>query len=116
MRAFAALAICGMLGQPLTELGGVLLQAGDALYLFRFEVGFYGLLICFTMPFEHGASRSFELGGLVFEVGTGAALLLAGVCWQLDAVDGEHLATDQPLPVAQVEDLGEDAGDVVVQR
>ena len=58
-------------------------------------------------------AAGFEFGGLVFEVGTGAALLLAGVAGQLDAVDGEHLAPDQPLPIAQVEDLGEETGDVV---
>ena len=47
------------------------------------------------------------------EVGTGAALLLAGVGRQFHAVDGEHLASDQTLAVAQAEHLSKDAGDVV---
>jgi hypothetical protein len=112
-RALAALAVFGMGSQPLTESRGVRLQAGDALDFFLAEVGFGGFLVCFAMAFEHDAGSGFEFDGLVFEVGTGAALLLAGVARQFDVVDGEHLAPDQPLAVAQIEDLGEEAGDVV---
>ena len=67
------------------------------------------------MPFEHDRGGSFELGGLVFKVSAGAALLVAGVAGGFYAIDGEHLAPDQILAVAQVEDLREDAGDVVGQ-
>lgn len=68
------------------------------------------------MALEHGLGGGFQFGGLMVEVGAGAALGFAGVAGQLDAVDGEHLAPDQALPVADVEDLAEDAGDVVAER
>jgi len=41
-----------------------------------------------------------------------AALLLAGVAGQLDPVDGEHVASDQPEPVARHEHLGEQHADL----
>ena len=80
------------------------------------EVGLDGQGVVLAMAGEHGLGGGFQLGGLAFEVGTGAALGLAGVARQLDAVDGEHLAADQSLPVADVEHLGEELGDVVAQR
>jgi len=42
-----------------------------------------------------------------------AAFGLGGIAREFDAVNGEHLAPDQPLPVAEVEHLTKDAGDVV---
>jgi hypothetical protein len=48
-------------------------------------------------------------------VGTGAALSLRCIAGLFDAVDGEHFPTDKALPVAQVEDLGEEFGDGVAQ-
>ena len=48
-------------------------------------------------------------------VGAGAGLGFAGVTRQLDAIDGEHLAADEALPVAEVEHLAEDGGDVIAQ-
>lgn len=50
------------------------------------------------------------------KVGAGAARLFGCVAGQLDAVNGRHLASDQTLPVAQVERLGKDASKVVGQR
>ena len=47
-------------------------------------------------------SSGFEFVGLTDEVGAGAALGLAGVARQFDAVDGKHLTTNQPLAVAEV--------------
>lgn len=114
--AFAAFAVFRVGGEPLSQLGGIVLQAGDALVLFLPEIGFDGFLVFLPMAFEHDASGGFKLAGLVFEVGAGAALLFGCVAGELDAVDGEHLAPDQALPVAQVEHLGEDAGDVVGKR
>lgn len=111
--ALATFAVFGMIGKPLAELGGVTLQAGDALGCFLSKVGLDGLAVGFAVAVEHDAGSGFEFGGLMLEVGASAALLLAGVGRQFDAVDGEHLAPDQALPVAQVEHLGEDAGDVV---
>lgn len=54
-------------------------------------------------------------GGLALGIGPRAALRLGRIGRQLDAVDGEHLAPDQPLPVAEVEDLGEQPGGFVAQ-
>jgi hypothetical protein len=54
---------------------------------------------------EHGLGGSLELPGPVQELGPGAASMLAGVARQLDAVDGEHLAADEPLPVADGQDF-----------
>jgi hypothetical protein len=45
--------------------------------------------------------------GPVQQFGVGAAPLFAGVGWQLDAVDGKHLASDQPEAVTGHEYLGE---------
>lgn len=99
-------------GKPLTQLSRIGLQAGDAQDFFLPKIGFDGLAVCCAMSFEHDAGGGFEFGGLVFEVGSGAALLFGCIAGKLDAVDGEHLAPDQSLPITQVEDLGKDAGDV----
>jgi hypothetical protein len=64
---------------------------------------------------EHGLGGGLKLGRLTLEVGARAALGLAGIRGQLDAVDGKHLAADEALPVAQVEHLAEQTGDVVGQ-
>ena len=50
------------------------------------------------------------------EVGAGATLGLAGVARQLDAVDGEHLAADQALPVTDEQDVAKQAADLGAQR
>ena len=89
------------------------LQAADALDFLLSAVSLDRFAVFFAVAFEHDTGGGLKLGVRVFEVGAGAALLFAGVAGQLDAVDGEHLAPDQSLPVAQVEDLGEDAGDVI---
>ena len=65
--------------------------------------------------FVRELSRRFEFVGLANEIGTGTALGLGGIAWQFDAVDGEHLPTNQALSIAEVEDLGEQSGDVVAQ-
>lgn len=62
------------------------------------------------MPFDHGLGGLFHLLGLAQEVGAGAASGLAGIARQLDPIDGEHLAANQALPVADHEYLGEQLG------
>ena len=114
-RAFAAFAVVRVGSQPLTDLGGITVQAGDALSFFLLEVGLDGALVFLAMPFEHDFGGGFQFAGLVFEVGSCAAFGFGGVAGQLDAVDGEHLSSDQALSVADEEYLGEDAGDVVTQ-
>lgn len=57
----------------------------------------------------------FHLGHLALVVGPFARFGLAGVGRQLDAVDGEHLAPDESLPVADHQDLGKELGHRVAQ-
>lgn len=71
--------VLGMLGEPLTNLGGVALQAFDALLLLGMQLGFDGLVIVFAMAREHHLHGGLELARLAFEVGPGAALRLRSV-------------------------------------
>lgn len=64
---------------------------------------------------KHGLGRRFESLGLSGKVGTGATLLLAGVAWELDAINREHRPSDQALSVTEVENLGEEPGDILAQ-
>ena len=48
-------------------------------------------------------------------VGAGAGLGFAGVTRQLDAIDGEHLAAEEALPVAHHQNLGEQLGGEIAQ-
>ena len=102
-----------MSGEPLPQLGGIGLQALEALGFFLRQAGFEGQAICFTMALEHDLSGGFQFVGLVFEVGAGAALLFAGITGQFDAINSKHLAPDQALPVAQIENLAENVSDVI---
>ena len=79
------------------------------------EVGFDGQRVVLPVAFEHLLRGRFEFVGLVREVGPRAALGFGGIARQLDAVDGEHLAADQSLPVAEVEHLSEELGDFVTE-
>ena len=89
------------------------MQACDVLDFFPSESSLNRFAVGFAVAFEHDPRCGFELGGLMAEIGTGAALMFAGVAGELDAVDGKHLAPDQALAVAQVKDLGKDPDDVV---
>jgi len=71
------------------------------------------LAILIAVPSEHRLDGRFQLGGMSLEVRSGTAPALARVAWQLNAVDGEHLAADQALPVAKEEHLREELGDGV---
>ena len=113
--ALAALTILGMIGQPLTQCGGFLLQAFSALALFLGEVGFCGQRVVLAVAFEHLLGGGFEFVGLMREVGTGAAFGFGRIAGQLDAVDGEHFLPDQALPVAEVEHLREEFGDFLIE-
>lgn len=68
-----------------------------------------------AMAGEHLLSRLFELGGLLLEASAGTALAFAGVAWQFDAVNREHLAPDQALLVAEVEHLTKDGSNLVAE-
>lgn len=67
------------------------------------------------MALEHDLSGGFQLVGLVFEVGAGAAFVFAGIAGEFDAINGKHLAPDQALPVTEIEYLAEYGGDVIAQ-
>jgi hypothetical protein len=67
------------------------------------------------MALQHGVCGSFQFGGLPREVGAGAAFGFGGVAGELDAIDGEHLAPNQSLPITEVEYLGEDGCNIVTQ-
>ena len=113
--AFGAFAILGMLLEPTAQLGGVALKPLDTLGRLGGPVGLNRQGVVLAMAGEHLLSRLFELGGLLLEVGAGTALALAGVAGQFDAIDGEHLAADQALPVAEVDHLTEDGSNLVAE-
>ena len=60
---------------------------------------------------QHLLHGALDLPGLAQEVLPPAALGLRGIGGQLDTIDGEHLASDEALPIADHEDLGEDVRD-----
>ena len=111
---FAALAVVGVGGEPLTEFGGLVPVAGEALGVLVGQVGFDREGVVGAVAFEHLLGGLFELGGVLLEVGAGTAPGLAGVAGEFDAVDGKHLAADEALPVTEPEDLAEDVGDGLV--
>jgi hypothetical protein len=96
-------------------LAGVAIQLRDALRGLAASPGSTGRASFSRWRASMALGGGFELGGLTLEVGAGPALALRGVAGQFDAVNGEHLAADESLPVAQVQHLGEEAGDVFAQ-
>ncbi|MNZ89918.1 hypothetical protein D3C78_1088600 [compost metagenome] len=103
-----ALAIFRVLAQPGPQLPGAGLQAlelarGAQVFILRATVAL-------ALLRDHRSGGLLHLLGLAQEVGAGAAAGLAGVARQLHPVDGEHLAADQPLAVADGEHLGEQPG------
>lgn len=79
------------------------------------KIGFDRQGIVRAMAGEHGLGGGFELGGLMGKVGTGAASGFTGIAGEFDAVDGEHLAADEPLAVTKKQDLGKQRGNLVAQ-
>jgi hypothetical protein len=99
--ALGAAAIFGVLRQPLADLRRVALEPLKALRLPGLQVGFDRLGI---------------LRAVAREVGPGAALGFRRIARQLHPVDGEHLAPDQSLAVADKQHLREHIGNVLTQR
>lgn len=91
------------------------MQPFDARRLLLGQIGRGLAIIVGTMAFEHLLCLRFELCRLSFELGPGAAFSLAGVARQLHAVDGEHLAADQTLHIADERDRRERVGDFVAE-
>ncbi len=92
--------VLGVLGQPTANLGRIPVQPLDALDFRRRQSRLGRLGICFPMALQHRLCRGFELGRLALEVRPRAAPALRRVARQLHAVDGEHLASNQALPIA----------------
>ena len=78
-RAFAALAVVGVCAEPLAELCGLVLQAGDMLGILFGQFWFTRQAVILAMAGQHRLSGHFELLGLSGKVGTGAALGLGSV-------------------------------------
>ena len=68
------------------------------------------------MPGEQLLDRLMHLVSLAQEVLALAALGFGSIRGQLNPVDGEHLAPDQPLPIADHEDLGKHLAYRATQR
>jgi len=108
--------ILGMRGQPIPQLGRVALEALEAPLFLGAAIWLGGQRIRGAMARHHRRRGGFELRRLPLEVGAGAAAVLGRVAGELHAVDGEHLAPDQPLPIADRHDGGEHVRDGVAQR
>jgi len=104
-----------VVGQPLTELSRLLIQPFDASAGFLGEVRFCRQGVVLAVAGQHDLSRRFEFLGLSGKISTGAAFGFTGVAREFDAINREHLASDQALPVAEVDHLGEELGDVFAQ-
>jgi hypothetical protein len=102
--------------QPVANLRGVLLQSRDPLRLLRRARGFHWQRIRGAMPGEDLLCGRFQLRRLALKVGARSAAPLRRVARQLHAVDGEHLAPDQPFRIANRQHRPEDARDVVAER
>jgi hypothetical protein len=91
------------------------LQAFGLLLLFDGKVRFDRQAVVLPVAFEHLLRRCFEFVGLMREIGPRAAPGFGGLTRQLDAIDGEHFPTDQPLPVTQVQHLRKASGDFLIE-
>ena len=108
--AFGPFAVFRMLLQPVAQVLGVLLQAFEAARFARGVRLAGGGGIGVAVLGQHRLRRLLHLRGLALEIGARAGLGFAGVTGQLDTVDGEHLAPDQALPIAERQHLGEQLG------
>ena len=104
----SAFAILGVVLEPGAQLAGIGLQPFQLAGRSRIVV--LGLFVVLALPFDHGLGGLFHLLGLAQEIGTGTAPGFAGIAWQLDAIDGEHVAPDQALTITHGEHLGEQLG------
>jgi hypothetical protein len=77
--------------------------------------GFTRFVARVAMSIEHLLHLRFDLLGLALEFSSGTARRLAGIAGELHPVDGEHLAPDESLGIAQKQHLGKQNGDLVLQ-
>ncbi|MBK9349971.1 MAG: hypothetical protein IPN05_07185 [Sulfuritalea sp.] len=104
-----------MVAEPLPNLRGFPVQALDLSGVLLGQRRLHRQGIVLAVAGEHGPGSGFHLVGLAGKVGTGATAALAGIGRQLDAVDGEHLAADEPHAVADEQDFREQRPDLAVQ-
>ena len=112
-RTFHPTSILWMLGQPTANLCRVAVPPFDALDFLRPQSGLDRLLVFFAMARNHFPCCSFELGGLPREVCPRSTPALRRVVRQLHPINGEHLAADQALPIANRQDRSEYQRDVL---
>ena len=115
-RALRAVSILGMRREPLAHLFRILRKARDPFRFLERERRLDGQRIGRAMPFDHGARHGFEFGRLLLDVGPRATPSLRRVARELDAIDGEHLVTDEPVIVADRDDRAEHVGDILAER
>ena len=101
--------------EPVAHLFGITREALNALGRFcvwcRFQ---FGIFLAVTR--DHLLRFCFELGRACDKLSLCTALGFGCIAGQLDAVDGEHLVTDQPLLVADEEHLRKYLRDLVAER
>ena len=89
-----------MLGQPLADAPGFAPESFDALDFLGTQRWLRVAGVSLAVALKHRLHGGLHLLRLMLEVGARAAALLGGVGGQLHAIDGEHLAPDQALGVA----------------
>lgn len=107
--------VLGIRRQPLTHLRGVLFEPLDPFDVLHRQRGFRGQGIGGPMARENRPRRGFQLRGLALKVRPRAAPPLRGVAGELYPVDGEHLAPDQALGVANRDHRPKHPRDVLAQ-
>lgn len=101
--------------EVLPHFCGVGLQTFDVASFFLGEGRFYFVLVILAVAGEHDFGGGFEFGGLLGKVGPAAALALAGVAGEFDAIYRKHLTAYQALAVTEVEDVAEQRRNLVTQ-
>ena len=71
--------IVWILGEPIVQLQGILLQTLEALDFLGTDRRLYRLLVFLTMARQHRLGRLLQLVGLLGKLGSRAASLLGGV-------------------------------------
>jgi hypothetical protein len=107
--------VVGVVLRPCPQFGGVAPLLLDASRFPGSDIRLRVTRVIASMSRQHRLRCGFELGRLALEVRAGPAPCFARVARELHAVDGEHLASDQSLTVAQVEDLRENVGDFIAE-
>jgi len=109
------MAIVRMILEPFPVTRCLLLQAiqlGDGL-LVESRLGRTRIVI--AMPLDHGLGGGFQLPGLPQEILARTAAPFGGIGRQLDAIDGKHLPSDEPLAVSDRHDLGDAIYELITQ-